>query len=116
MQDDDQISGDVFKNIQNDSMTLTKYNPNSNHDILQLNSVDEYSSHLDNVQNDLDSLKDLLRGDSYCFDANTLVEVSFLKDLNVTYDIRRKGLVEPFIFILFILCGFRFSSQTLIYP
>lgn len=70
-------------------MLITKYNPSNTHDILQLNSADEFSSHLDNVQNDLDSLKDLLRSDNYCFDPNALSDVSILlflyinlKDLN----------------------------------
>lgn len=67
---------DTFQTNPEGDMTITKYNPSSNHDIMQLNSVNEYSSHLDNVQNDLDSLKDLLRGDNYCFDPATLVDVS----------------------------------------
>lgn len=70
-----------FDNISDGSKSITKYNPSSNHDIMQLNSIDEYSSHLENVQNDLDSLKDLLRGDNYCFDPSTLVDVSTLEKL-----------------------------------
>ena len=56
---------------------VTKYNPKSTtDDILQLNSLNDYSSHIDNVQNDLDSLKDLLSGDSYQLDPNQLMGVS----------------------------------------
>lgn len=43
---------------------------------MRLNSMNDYESHLDNVQNDLDSLKDLLRGDNYHLDANHLLGVS----------------------------------------
>lgn len=35
---------------------------------------------MDNVQDELDSLKDLLRGDGYSLDANTLLGVSFLQN------------------------------------
>lgn len=72
---------ETFENAPEGAMTITKYNPSSNHDIMQLSSVNEYSSHLDNVQNDLDSLKDLLRGDNYCFDPATLVDVSIWNKL-----------------------------------
>lgn len=64
-------------------MRITKYNPNSTNDILRLNSVDDYSSHLNNVQTDLDGLKDLLRNENYCFDPNTLMNVS--KQFNLLY-------------------------------
>jgi len=57
-------------------LVVTKYNPKHKNDILRLNSVNDYTSHLDNVQNDLDSLKDLLRSDSYQIDANQLMGVS----------------------------------------
>lgn len=44
---------------------------------MRLNSVNDYSSHLENVQTDLDSLKDLLgRNDGYQLDANQLLGVS----------------------------------------
>lgn len=57
-------------------MIVTKYNPKHAHDIMRLNSVNDYTSHLDNVQNDLDSLKDLLSNDPYqTLDAN-MMEVS----------------------------------------
>lgn len=51
---------------------------------MRLNSANEYSSHLDNVQNDLDSLKDLLSNESYQLDANQLLGVSdaeFIEDV-----------------------------------
>lgn len=60
-----------------DDMMVTKYNPKGTiHDILRLNSVDDYSSHINNVQSDLDSLKDLLSNDSYDLDTNDLLGVS----------------------------------------
>lgn len=36
----------------------------------------DITHHLDTVQGDLDTLKDLLRADNYTFDANTLLNVS----------------------------------------
>lgn len=42
-------------------------------DLNKLNSILEYGHHIDNVQTDLDSLKDLLKGEGYQFDANTLL-------------------------------------------
>lgn len=38
----------------------------------------EYHSHLNDVQSDLDALKDILRGDGYQFDTNALINVSIL--------------------------------------
>lgn len=38
----------------------------------------EYHSHLNDVQSDLDALKDILRGDGYQFDPNSLINVSYL--------------------------------------
>lgn len=40
------------------------------------NSSVDYQNHLDNVQNDLECLKDLLRTDSLSLDTNTLLGVS----------------------------------------
>lgn len=36
----------------------------------------EYNNHLNDVQSDLDALKDILRGDGYQFDTNALMSVS----------------------------------------
>lgn len=46
-----------------------------NYFVAFLNS-DEVSGHLDNVQDELDTLKDLLRSDIYSMDHNTLLGVS----------------------------------------
>lgn len=59
-----------------DDMMVTKYNPKCTRDILRLNSIDDYTSHISNTQADLDSLKDLLRHDSYDLDTNDLLGVS----------------------------------------
>lgn len=40
---------------------------------------DEVTNHLDNVQDELESLKDLLRTDGYSLDASTLLGVSMHK-------------------------------------
>jgi hypothetical protein len=79
------------------TMKITKYNPNSTNDILRLNSVDDYSSHLNNVQTDLDGLKDLLRNENYCFDPNTLMNVSKKNNFLIFYSLK-------FIFIISHLC------------
>nr|UOI87874.1 heat shock factor [Prodiamesa olivacea] len=55
--------------------TITKYNPKTASDIMKLESPVDYSTHLENVQNDLESLKDLLRGDNYQMDSNLLGNV-----------------------------------------
>lgn len=74
---DDNLFGLDVKKPADNNQVVTKYNPKHT-DILRLNSVDDYSSHLNNVQNDLDSLKDLLSGDcsGYQLDANQLLGVS----------------------------------------
>uniref|UniRef100_A0A0P6IUX5 Putative heat shock transcription factor hsf n=1 Tax=Aedes aegypti TaxID=7159 RepID=A0A0P6IUX5_AEDAE len=45
----------------------------NNADLNRLSSLTDYGQHIDTVQTDLDSLKDLLKGDNYQFDANTLL-------------------------------------------
>jgi hypothetical protein len=59
-----------------EDMLITKYNHPSTEDILGLSSLTDYTNHIDNVQSDLDSLKDLLHNDSYQLDANQLLGVS----------------------------------------
>lgn len=59
-----------------EDLIVTKYNPKHTEDIQRLHSVHDFSGHIDNVQNDLDSLKDLLRSDSYQMDSSQLLEVS----------------------------------------
>lgn len=39
-------------------------------------SSSEFDSHLNDVQTDLDALKDILRGDNYQFDTSALLNVS----------------------------------------
>lgn len=80
---EDLLEGDLFDYAKTDDqkkigedMILTKYNPKHPHDIMRLNSVNDYTSHLNNVDSDLDSLKDLLRNDPYQLDANQMLEVS----------------------------------------
>lgn len=51
---------------------MTKFVSN-NADLNRLNSLADYGQHIDTVQTDLDTLKDLLKGDNYQFDANTLL-------------------------------------------
>uniref|UniRef100_A0A182WDS3 HSF-type DNA-binding domain-containing protein n=1 Tax=Anopheles minimus TaxID=112268 RepID=A0A182WDS3_9DIPT len=45
-------------------------------DVSRLNTVAEYGQHIDTVQTDLESLKELLKGEGYQLDANALLGVS----------------------------------------
>lgn len=56
-----------------EELLITKYNPTTAEDILSLSSLTDYSTHIDNVQSDLDSLKDLLHNDAYQLDTNQLL-------------------------------------------
>jgi heat shock transcription factor 1 len=80
---DDELFNFVEKSNDqiNSDLTVTKYNPKHTSDIEQLETATDYNGHLDNVQNDLESLKDLLRNDSYQLDANQLLGVSFITEL-----------------------------------
>ncbi|XP_073845058.1 heat shock factor isoform X9 [Musca autumnalis] len=64
------------KSSNGNNMTLTKYNSKlpSNEDIMR----SEVSGHLEIMQDELESLKDLLRSDVYSLDHNTLLGVSSL--------------------------------------
>ncbi|XP_063703242.1 heat shock factor protein isoform X2 [Culicoides brevitarsis] len=56
------------------NMQVTKFNGKSNNnDISKLMSHSEFDSHLNDVQSDLDALKDILRGENYQFDTNALL-------------------------------------------
>lgn len=57
-------------------MSLTKYNPPCTDDITSLSSAHDFTNHINNVQNDLDSLKDLLHNDTYSLNTNEILEVS----------------------------------------
>jgi hypothetical protein len=59
-----------------DNKSLLKYNSMHEDDILGLTSPTDYTNHINNIQNDLDSLKDLLHNDSYQLDPNQLLGVS----------------------------------------
>lgn len=66
---DDEKTGD-------DMLSVIKYKPANPHHIMTLKSVEDYSNHIDNVQSDLDSLKDLLHNDAYQLETNQLLGVS----------------------------------------
>ncbi|XP_055380838.1 heat shock factor protein isoform X2 [Condylostylus longicornis] len=68
-------SGESNKKNDNEKneMTVVKYSTQkSSEDIMKLQSPEDFHNHLDNVQDDLENLKDLLKGDSYSFDTTTL--------------------------------------------
>jgi hypothetical protein len=78
--DDDDIFEFVDKKdeaVDPNALKVIKYNPPHVDDIISLNSTTDYSTHIDNVQNDLNSLKDLLSNDAYQLDTNQLLGVSF---------------------------------------
>ncbi|KAI9583093.1 hypothetical protein GQX74_012310 [Glossina fuscipes] len=55
-------------------LAVAKYTNNKgNEDLMRLSTADEVNGHLDNVQDELDTLKDLLRSDIYSMDHNTLL-------------------------------------------
>jgi hypothetical protein len=76
--DDDDLFAFDDKGIkqEEDTMSLTKYNPPNKDDITSLSSSHEFTNHINNVQSDLDSLKDLLHNDAYNLDTNQLLGVS----------------------------------------
>lgn len=59
------------------ALKVIKFNPPHTQDIVNLQSTDDYVTHIDNVQNDLNSLKDLLSSDAYQLDTNQLLGVSY---------------------------------------
>ncbi|XP_052861614.1 uncharacterized protein LOC128268530 [Anopheles cruzii] len=57
---------------QQQDQQLSKFVSNDA-DMSRLNTVAEYGQHIDTVQTDLDSLRELLKGDNYQMDANALL-------------------------------------------
>lgn len=63
-----------------DEKPLAPTDFNNNEDSVPYGYSDEVNGHLDNVQDELDTLKDLLRGDGVSIDQNMLLGVSVLLD------------------------------------
>ncbi|KAL7019166.1 hypothetical protein ACKWTF_011024 [Chironomus riparius] len=63
--------------VDPNALKVVKFNPPHVEDIINLQSSNDYTTHIDNVQNDLNSLKDLLSNDAYQLDANQLLGVSY---------------------------------------
>lgn len=61
-----------------DKKPLAPSDLNNNDDPISYGYSDEVNGHLDNVQDELDTLKDLLRGDGVSIDQNMLLGVSIL--------------------------------------
>ncbi|CAH1729717.1 unnamed protein product [Chironomus riparius] len=59
--------------VDPNALKVVKFNPPHVEDIINLQSSNDYTTHIDNVQNDLNSLKDLLSNDAYQLDANQLL-------------------------------------------
>lgn len=99
MLDDELFSfgGKTGEDEKAEDMIVTKYNPKHTNDIQRLSSVNDFSGHIDNVQNDLDSLKDLLRSDNYQLDSNQLLGVSEDFDLHfrLSRNFRNSNVIKP---------------------
>ncbi|XP_058117527.1 uncharacterized protein LOC131259930 isoform X4 [Anopheles coustani] len=57
---------------ENNEQQISKFVSNDS-DVSRLNTVAEYGQHIDTVQTDLESLKELLKGEGYQLDANALL-------------------------------------------
>lgn len=69
--------------INPNALKVIKFNPPHTNDIVNLQSSNDYTTHIDNVQNDLNSLKDLLSNDAYQLDTNQLLGVSYQPFMSV---------------------------------
>ncbi|XP_063375689.1 heat shock factor protein isoform X5 [Cydia amplana] len=65
------IKTELQDDLDWDNMTLATVNNNS--DVNRLNSMNDIDDHLDSMQTDIESLRELLRNDSYALDTNTLM-------------------------------------------
>lgn len=78
--DNTNVDDDLFNyvekkddNVDENALRIMKYNPPHTNDILSLQSPTDYCNHIENVQTDLESLKDLLHNDAYQLDSNQLL-------------------------------------------
>uniref|UniRef100_A0A182FTL3 Heat shock factor protein n=1 Tax=Anopheles albimanus TaxID=7167 RepID=A0A182FTL3_ANOAL len=67
-----QLQSQQQQQQQDQQQQLSKFVSNDL-DMSRLNTVAEYGQHIDTVQNDLESLRELLKGEGYQLDANTLL-------------------------------------------
>ncbi|XP_061708912.1 heat shock factor protein isoform X5 [Cydia pomonella] len=65
------IKTELQDDLDWNNMTLATMNNNS--DVNRFNSVNDIDDHLDSMQTDIESLRELLRSDSYALDTNTLM-------------------------------------------
>ncbi|XP_063395119.1 heat shock factor protein isoform X5 [Cydia fagiglandana] len=65
------IKTELQDDLDWNNMTLATVNNNS--DVNRYNSVNDIDDHLDSMQTDIESLRELLRSDSYALDTNTLM-------------------------------------------
>ncbi|XP_063548537.1 heat shock factor protein isoform X5 [Cydia strobilella] len=65
------IKTELQDDLDWNNMTLATVNNNS--DVNRCNSVNDIDDHLDSMQTDIESLRELLRSDSYALDTNTLM-------------------------------------------
>ncbi|XP_063548534.1 heat shock factor protein isoform X2 [Cydia strobilella] len=68
------IKTELQDDLDWNNMTLATVNNNS--DVNRCNSVNDIDDHLDSMQTDIESLRELLRSDSYALDTNTLMGIT----------------------------------------
>ncbi|XP_061708908.1 heat shock factor protein isoform X2 [Cydia pomonella] len=68
------IKTELQDDLDWNNMTLATMNNNS--DVNRFNSVNDIDDHLDSMQTDIESLRELLRSDSYALDTNTLMGIT----------------------------------------
>uniref|UniRef100_A0AAG5DH26 HSF-type DNA-binding domain-containing protein n=1 Tax=Anopheles atroparvus TaxID=41427 RepID=A0AAG5DH26_ANOAO len=77
--DDNSLDSSMLQTPQgsggNHQQQISKF-VSADSDVSRLNTVAEYGQHIDTVQTDLESLKELLKGEGYQLDANALLGVS----------------------------------------
>ncbi|XP_026759222.1 heat shock factor protein 1 isoform X3 [Galleria mellonella] len=71
---DDTINiADIKTEMQDDWSNMTLATVNNNTNVNRFQTRDDIDDHLDTMQSDLESLRELLRGDGYSLDTNTLM-------------------------------------------
>ncbi|XP_058117526.1 uncharacterized protein LOC131259930 isoform X3 [Anopheles coustani] len=70
---------------ENNEQQISKFVSNDS-DVSRLNTVAEYGQHIDTVQTDLESLKELLKGEGYQLDANALLGLFHNNEDMLGYD------------------------------
>ncbi|XP_015126911.1 heat shock factor protein isoform X2 [Diachasma alloeum] len=68
-----QVDQDPSSSAKSKDLSLSRVNPSGTEANYRLGSMEEMDNHLETMQNELDNLRDILRGEGYSIDANTLL-------------------------------------------